>query len=245
MGAMDEQKIFEILNEYYNNKSLLLTSLFSGDFIRKGSSGRKEIKEGLEKIDEPRPDRFFKNGHLQKKWINTLKSNESNQYLFFNNIKNLISGFQDNRITELLNKLTPQAKLLGLEKYISSAATDKDICSQLVFIMFMCCIEGPVDFFTKNIPSIEIASPSDNNSKTDEYWLCSYCPSPKPNMVNGYGYEINEVCEHLIQRNTNKIALVGMPGTGKSEMAKAIANRLSTSFSIRLWISSASNNVSV
>ena len=76
-----------------------------------------------------------------------------------------------------------------------------------------------------------------SSREAEKYSLYTNCPLPDlvATQIDGYADEILRVCNQLSLYNNNA-ALVGMGGVGKSELAKAIAERSSGIFTTRLWV---------
>lgn len=228
--------VYNLLKNYLGTQTELLGLLFAGEFHYEGSKKQPII---VELNGELKKDRIFdKNtGNFKGKLGRGIVSSPN---VLLNNLISVTSRIESARIAELERELKRNIKHFNLDKCVPCAGSQNEACAFMTFTLIMYAIGGPLKYLIRNndekLDGNDQTAP-DKNNEHEVYILHDNCPSSDliAAKIDGYADEILEIRTQLLKRN-NKVALVGMSGVGKSQLAIAVAESDPEMFATRLWV---------
>ena len=228
--------VYNLLKEYLSTQTELLSLLFAGQFKYEGSKKQDVI---IELTGELKKDRIFDKttGNFKGKLGRGIANSPD---VLLNNLIDVTSRIESTRIADLESLLRHNVKQFSLDKYVPCVVSANKTCAFMAFILIMYAIGGPLNYLIRDsweIPGGNDQADPPKNIESEGYRLHTYYPRPDlvTTRINGYADELVAVYNQLSQNN-NKIALVGMGGVGKSELAKVVAEQGSSRFSTILWV---------
>lgn len=223
-------KVYNLIKKYYATNEELLRTLFHGEFPYAGAKNRvASFKLG---DDSPRKERIFdlNTGNLSNKLRQGILYGPQ---LFQENIAEAIRKVDHTRFDDLLQLLTQHAEEYNLYEYIPQGASEAENCANLLFILFMDAIGGPLDFLVKS----KLSGTPDKEKEYGVQFAKIVSPAIEP--VSKENYISRSDIERDIRQSVhkNRITIVrGMSGLGKSELARKVVTTEGATFSTVIYL---------
>lgn len=216
MGHVTAIEVYNCLKEYYNTETELLSILFAGEFTYVGAKNRDVL---VYLGDEVKKGRIFdsKTGNFKSKWRQGVEHCPGR---FQENVVEVVKKVDHTRFSHLKNRLNQYIEELNLGRYIPQGTPSKETCVNLLFVLFMYAIGGPVDFVVGKKAEGTVDNETEYGANTAKIVSFVVPPVSKDNYVSRPDIER----DISLSLHTNKITVIcGLSGLGKSELARKVA----------------------